>query len=280
MKWLSEKFHLINILNLDVAAGAAGMALLVNSIFNQHVPIAYYYLLFSAVWTIYLLDHLYDSKKPEAISERRKFFKKYHKAFWWVLGINLCISFVVFVIQFNILLLFYAFPAIGVTGVYVLANWLFQENRQRFYLKEILISFGYAFGVMVIPMVFKKTIDLQVVLLNSLIILMALWNVLLIARYERYIDEREGQTSMSQWLSLSTIRWINYLIFGCFILIGILYATLFKPTVEQTIIYGSITFYMLLPLLLPRRFKKNERYHRYVDMVFLLSFLCLIPDFN
>ncbi len=280
MKWLSAKFHLINILNLDVAAGAAGMAIFVNYIFQQQVPWSYYYLLFSSVWTIYLLDHLYDSKKPEAISERRRFFKKYHKVFWWVLGVNLCISFIVFVAQFNILLLFYASPAIGVTGVYVLANWLFQENRQRFYLKEILISFGYAFGVMVIPMVFKRTVDIQVALLTSLIIVMALWNVLLIARYERYIDEKEGQTSMSQWLSLSTIRWINYLIFVCFVVLGIIYANLFKTQLKEAIIYGAIAFYMLLPLLFPRRFRKNERYHRYVDMVFLLSFLCLIPDIN
>jgi cobalamin synthase len=276
MKWLSARFHLINILNLDVAAGAAGMALLVNSILQQQVPWAYYYLLFSVVWTIYLLDHLYDSKKPEAISERRKFFKEYHRAFWWVLGTNLCISFIVFIVQFNVLLILYASPALGITGVYILANWLFQENRQRFYLKEILISLGYAFGIMVIPLSFKRTVDSQVIIITVLIILMALWNLLLIARFERNIDEKEGQTSMSQWAAPVTIRWINYLLYLAFIAVGMIYAVRFTPGPLDIFIYTCIALYMLFPLLFPRVFRKKERYHRYVDMVFLLSFLCLV----
>src|SRR5262249_13831816 len=92
VNWLSKRFHLLNILNLDVAAGAVGMALLINYIFRQEIHPANYYLLFSAVWTIYLVDHLYDSRKPEAVSERRKFFKKYHRPFLWVLILNILLT--------------------------------------------------------------------------------------------------------------------------------------------------------------------------------------------
>jgi hypothetical protein len=277
MKWLSAKFHLLNILNLDVAAGAVGMALWVSTILGLQIHPLNYYLLFSAVWTIYLVDHLYDSRKPEAVSERRKFFKKYHKPFLWVLILNIFLTLMVFIWQFNVLLVIYASPAIGITFVYILANWLFQENHQRFYLKEIFISIGYALGIMVIPLSIRRTVDTQVAILTVLIILMALWNLLLIARFERAIDEKEGQTSMSQWLSSSNIRRINIFLFILFIGAGVYYGLSYDPRLRLIIIFTLISAYMAIPLLFPRIFRRKERYHRYVDMVFLISFLCLLP---
>lgn len=277
MNWLSKKFHLVNILNLDVAAGAVGMALLVNSILEQYIHPANYYLLFSSVWTIYLIDHLYDSRKPEAVSERRKFFKKYHRQFLWVLILNIIFSLAVFIWQFNLLLVVYALPSLGITFVYILANWLFQENHQRFYLKEIFISIGYALGIMVIPLSVKGGIDVHVSMITLLIVLMALWNLLLIARFERAINEKEGQTSMSQWLSASTISRINFFLFLIFLGIVIFYGYKFGAGFKLTMIAGCIATYMAIPLLFPRMFRRKERYHRYVDMVFLMGYLCLIP---
>lgn len=276
MKWLFSPYSLVNILDLDVALGAAGMAMLITSIFQVDVPLSYYYLLFSIVWTIYLLDHLYDSKKPEAVSERRKFFKKHYRLFWWVLFLNLLLTIVVFIYNFNIVVLLYATPAIGITSVYLLANWLFQENHQKFYLKEILISIGYAFGIMVIPLSFKRGIDLQVILLTSMIVLMALWNVLLIARFERDIDKKEGQTSMNQWVSISNIKWINYFLYTAFLFSGIMYSAYFVPGWRETIIYVLVVLYMFVPFIFPGFFRKTERYHSYVDMIFLLSFVGLL----
>jgi hypothetical protein len=197
-----------------------------------------------------------------------------------VLIVNILVTLGVFIAQFNILLLLYALPALGITGVYILANWLFQENKQKFYLKEMLISIGYALGIMVIPMSTKRIIDGQVICITAIIVLMALWNLLLIARFERFINEKEGQTSMSQWVSLRGIQWINYLLYLGFIGFGIVYGMLFMPSVLQVGIYGLMAIYMLLPLVFPRLFRKKERYHRYVDMVFLLSFLCLLSGFS
>lgn len=260
-----------------MAAGAVGMALLVNYIFSIQIHPANYYLLFSVVWTIYLVDHLYDSRKPEAVSERRKFFKKYHKPFLWILILNILLTFSVFIWQFNVMLVIYASPSLGITFVYILANWLFQENHQRFYLKEIFISIGYALGIMVIPLSIKRVIDSQVAILVVLIVLMALWNLLLIARFERSIDEKEGQTSMSQWLSASNINRINIFLFILFVSTSIFYGFSFGVSFKLIVIMSAITIYMAIPLLFPRMFRKKERYHRYVDMVFLLSFLCLLP---
>lgn len=277
MKWLSAKFHLLNILNLDVSAGAVGMALWMNTILGLEVHPANFYLLFSAVWTIYLVDHLYDSRKPEAVSERRKFFKKYHRPFLWVLILNVLLTFGIFIWQFDVLLVIYASPALGITFVYILANWLFQENHQKFYLKEIFISIGYALGIMVLPLSVKRVVDTQVIILTTLIILMALWNLLLIARFERVINEKEGQTSMSQWMSASYIKRITFFLFVLFLGAGIYYGFSFTPRLRLIIIFVAISTYMAVPLLFPRIFRKKERYHRYVDMVFLISFLCLLP---
>ena len=277
MKWLSKCFHLINILNLDVAIGAVGMARLTNYILSQSSPNGQYYLLFSAVWSIYLVDHLYDSRKPEAVSERRKFFKMYYPFFLRVLIINLLITLAVFVVHFDVLMLVYASPAFGITGVYILANWLFQENKQRFYLKEILIAMGYSIGIMVIPLTVIDELNSQVWLIASVYILMALWNLLLIARFEKNIDQKEGQTSMNQWVSNKGITIINFIIYTLFIGISVTYALLYKMDGRILITWISIAIYMLVPLIFPRIFRKKEKYHRYVDMVFLLAFLHLIP---
>jgi len=277
MKWLSAKFHLLNILNLDVAAGAVGMALLVNYVFGLQIHPANYYLLFSSVWAIYLVDHLYDSRKPEAVSERRKFFKNYHRSFLWVLILNIIFTFGIFIWQFNVMMVIYASPALGITFVYILANWLFQENHQRFYLKEIFISIGYSLGIMVIPLSIRRVVDAQAAVLTLIIILMALWNLLLIARFERTIDEKEGQTSMSQWMSASSIKRINAILFALFAGTALFYGYNFEVSLKLLLVFIAFCIYMAVPLFFPRMFRKKERYHRYVDMVFLISFLCLVP---
>lgn len=275
MKWILSQIKLINILNLDVALGASGMAALFNYILYQTSPLSYYYLLFSVVWTIYLLDHLYDSKKKEAVSQRRKFFKKHSTVFGWILAINLVLTLSVFILNFNALLLLYALPAFAISGVYILANWLFQENNQRFYLKEILISIGYSFGIMVIPLSMKGSINSQIIILTTLTIFMALWNLLVIARFEREIDKNEGQTSMSQWVSNTGIQLTNYFIYVAFILLGLLYSNYFEATLITISIFVAVTIYMAIPFIFYRYIRRKERYHRFADLIFLWSFICL-----
>jgi len=130
---------------------------------------------------------------------------------------------------------------------------------------------------MVIPLSIKRTVDAQVVILTLLIMLMAFWNLLLIARFERSIDEKEGQTSMSQWLSASAIKWINAILFVLFVGVALFYGYNFPVSPKLIIIFAAFTIYMAVPLVFSRMFRKKERYHRYVDMVFLISFLSLLP---
>jgi 4-hydroxybenzoate polyprenyltransferase len=275
MNKVLRQYRIINILNLDVAMGAAGMSMWVNYLLNHSSPIVYYYLIFSVVWTIYLLDHLYDAKKHEAISERRKYFKKNAPIFRWVLGVNILLSLGLFAFNFNMVMLLYALPAFGITCVYMLANWLFQENKQRFYLKEILISLGYALGIMVIPLSIREKVDLQTVLITLFIVLMALWNLLIIARFELEIDRKEGQTSLNQWISIRHIQWINYGIYSGYLTVGIIYSQLYTTDLIVGIIFVIMAIYMVIPFIATKYLQKGEKYHRYVDMVFLWSLICL-----
>src|SRR5688572_9142526 len=88
MPGLIRFYRLMNILSIDVVAGATVSALFFAKIFDVQVRPFGLLALGVTVWAIYTLDHLRDAKKirHEASTERHRFHQRHFK----VLTVLLC----------------------------------------------------------------------------------------------------------------------------------------------------------------------------------------------
>ena len=101
MKLFPQFYRLFNLLSLDIALGSVCMTYFVSLVLNVQSPAIFYFLLGQAVWLVYLLDHIYDSRKNNGESYRRIFYKKYAKLLLYVLLANIISITIFFILNFN-----------------------------------------------------------------------------------------------------------------------------------------------------------------------------------
>lgn len=270
VKYFSRFYEIFNILSLDVALGATFTSYFICIWMGVDPSIQLLFLLFNTVWLIYILDHLVDvkSEKRKRITKRKEFFKKYK----YIVGLILLALVLVEIalIYFNVEIVFYAWPAILITVLYLILNWLNQSIKRMFYLKELFIALGYVLGVMAIPfyMAGDNEYDLKMLMIPlSFYFLTALNNVLILAWYEKETDIIEGQTSIALWVSKSKLKLIMIVI----LIVQAFLSVIFHPilTFGIVIIYGMLVFK-------PQYFIRNERFRKYADGVFLISGFVLL----
>ena len=270
MKLFPQVYRLFNLLSLDISIGAICMAYFISIVLNVQASFVYYILLGQVVWVVYLSDHLYDSRKKEGESYRRKFYKKYATLLLYVLIANVLSITVLFLLNYNIEIIQWSLPACFITCIYLLANWRYQFIKKSFYLKELFIAVGYTWGVMTIPLSFLQSFNNQIWLLGSMVLCMALWNVLIIAVFEKKLNDVEGQTTISQWMTVKQIKFTTTIIYLIFFILAILNFIWYQIPTDRFIMWIGIGIYMAIPFIIPGFMKMNERYNKWAELVFLL----------
>src|SRR5882724_5927551 len=146
MDKLFRAYRLLNILSLDVAAGAIVSALFFAKIF-QVVILPYGMIsLGLTVWIIYTADHLIDAReiKQPASTERHRFHQRYFKPLFILLiiagGIDATQLFFIRKTVF--------FEGLGLAFLIVV---YFLLQRHLRFLKEIIGAVLYTGGVVLIP---------------------------------------------------------------------------------------------------------------------------------
>jgi len=271
-------YRLLNLLSLDVAAGAVCMSWFACRVLHLDPPVMYFVLLGQCIWGIYLTDHLYDARKAEAFSYRRRFYKKYARVLTWIYVVNILAAVTIFILYFSVPVVFAAIPAFVLSALYIFFNWYSQGRKKPFYAKEFLIALGYVFGIMVIPMAYTLHFDLLFFTVPLLFFLMAFWNVLVMARYEQAHNTAEGQTSMGQWMSLKNIQRLTWFVFFVFLLAAMGTQILFISSWRLFVVWTLIALYMLLPLVFIKLMATHELYRVYADRVFLLPVVLLLLE--
>lgn len=136
----------LSYLSFEVVFGACAMCYLVTRWFNYDLDLNWYFLLGSAVWIIYTLDHLWDAKsrEPQFLPDRHLFHLKYFNILVYTL-IFVVIATAIDAFQFlntdqwKLL----GFCLLG-CGVYFVLN-IYLESI--FLMKELIISFLYTIGI-------------------------------------------------------------------------------------------------------------------------------------
>lgn len=270
MRLLVHILRTAHILSLDVVAGACCMSAALAWKMQVTLPWQGLVLLGNAVWIIYTADHLFDAffHRGNVSSLRRAFHIQYRRALL-VLLIAALAAESTLLIHLHAPVWKMAFPAAGITLIYLALNWVLQRRGQRFYIKEIMIAAGYCAGVLALPLAHDMLPDKMVryAIPASFIFLAALANVLLIALYGEQADEREKQSSARQWIGRRGLKTIILVILG-------------SMTALSGFFWFPVSLLMVVQLgwilLHPRYFALHERYRAWTDGVFLLPGLFLV----
>lgn len=234
-------------------------------------------LLSQAVWGIYLMDHLYDTRSRIAVQPRRIFFKKYRNVLIVVFLLNLCWLFYNLVHWGSYKMILYATPVAVITVLYLLVNWFSQSKQRNFYIKEILIAMGYAGGVMVIPFTYSVEVNVLMWWSSGYVFLLALWNVMMVAFFEDKANSEEGQTTASQWLSMGQVVKFTLVVIIIYAIMIITSVLFLNPNPTAMVIWMLMGAWCLIVWGARDYLKNRNLYLNFVDTVFILPAIYFLP---
>jgi len=277
-KQLSSFHQTIQTLSIDVVVGAIAVGYFASRILEVDPNPVWWFILPSAVWSFYTLDHLIDGFKSKGKTGiyRHRFHFKYQKllltlsVFFGLVSLLLSLKFLDHqIIKFGLLLG-------GLVLTYFLALFFWGNKKLLLLQKELVIAFVYIFGIWLAPLVWSGQIpETNTILIISIFILLA-WAEGIMASYFDYENDlKEGHSSFTVLFGKQlSRRFLIVLHILVFIIIKI--SIFFISTNLQfaaLMILALMNLTLLLIMLYPDWFQKNERYRIVGESVFLLPTL-------
>lgn len=264
-------YHFINILSLDIVAGAVVSALFFAKVFQVHIRIYGLLALGLTVWIIYTIDHLRDAKKIEhqASTQRHRF----HQQYFYVM-----IGFLGLAILLDILIIFFIRQQVFKWGLvlgFIVGLYLIAQRSLRF-LKEIFIASLYTCGVLLLSI---STTRMQLNSMHYLLIaqfaLVAWINLLMFSWFDQEYDRQDKQNSFVTILGKRTTRIFLHSFCGLNFLLAFIQISLYGVT-PSVFILLSMNTTLLLIFLFRTVFAKNDLYRLVGDAVFLFPIVLLL----
>jgi len=184
---LNRLYRAVNLLNLDVAAGAVVTALFYSKILGVPPRLFGMLTLGCAVWIIYTTDRLLDIRRirTKPSSQRHRFHQLYDKPLWMA---------IILVSLFVIGQFYFLHPPVLMSGLYLslaVGAYLFMQQFMR--VKEIFVAILYTSGILV-PSLSIHSGELSVFqfLLITQLFIVALINLLLFSWFEFEADQKDS----------------------------------------------------------------------------------------
>ena len=271
MKKILRAHRFINVLSLDVAAGAVICASFFSKIFGVVIWPHGFICLGLTVWIIYTLDHLLDAKKltQDASTERHRFHQQNFKALSWV---------VILAVMVDITQIYFIRSIVFFAGLWlsILVGVYFLVQQRLGFLKEFLGAVLYTGGVLLIPVSVKTQVSTALVLLILQFGITAWINLLLFSWIDQMRDQRDTHRSFATVFGgLATQRMLIFL----FALNGVMTLAQFYlfPTGTLAILtLLSMNLLLLLIFIKKNFFEKEDRYRLLGDAVFLLPLIYIV----
>ena len=273
-----RRFHLLSI---DIVLGALASSTLAARLFKANPGWAWWVTLAFTVWLLYMGDHVVDAWKhrKKSTSESHVFIFRNRQMLLYVMGV---IGIVDLVLIFNFLenaLLKYALVLAGLVLLFYAMRHLFRRKRVFFIPGEVFVLLLYMAGTWLGPYVFRagelQASDVLIVLMFAGILLM---NLGAISLYDNRLDSRLGIASLAHTLGKKSTK--NLLLTS-----GI---TIYLLMVLQFLVFGvdryaqfaliltGMATILLLVLLFPSLFRKNDYYRWTADAVLYMGFLSVL----
>lgn len=269
MKLLNKIYQFINILSLDVMAGAVICSIFFADIFQTYVRYDTLLTLGLTVWIIYTIDHLRDAMliPTPASTDRHRFHQRYFKAIFAALVVALIADFVmVWFVPTDVLL--YGF----VLWFLVLLYLVFQRYLK--FLKEFFVACLYTMGVLLPSIATMSGVlhPVHFVLIGKFFIT-ALMNLLLFSLFDQTQDRKQQQHSFVTWFGASSTK-AGILFLGSFNILTGLWLWSFDWRVAA--IFIAMNAMLLTILLLQKHLLSNNYYRILGDAVFLIPLFYLL----
>lgn len=264
---LYKTYRLVNLLSLDVAAGAMITSLFFATQLMAPVRIQGIVALGLTVWVIYTADRLIDIRqlKQPAASERHRFHQQYRKLLWVLVSmVSLAVC----------LLIMFIRPSVIIGGLAltpIIALYLLLQKKLP--IKELAVAVLYTLGVLLPAWPGSWEVVQDNAILIGELFSIALANLLLFAWFETEQDTLMGQSSLVTRVGEKAVTTMLYLLIGSGIVVTGTNAVLINPV-------HWIFFCMWLVLAFlyyfKTYFKENERYRIFGDAIFYLPILSLL----
>lgn len=263
MKFLGYLYQHVNILSLDVAAGAVISSLFFARLLNASVSLNVLAILGLTVWIIYTLDHLRDARSiPNVAStDRHRFHQKHFRIIFRTM--------MVIVVADAVMIAFLPpeiLKAGTILGSVVLIYLAFQRYLK--FLKELFVACLYTAGVLLPPIAMMQHDLLPVyIILIAKFFITALMNLLIFSLFDYDEDRVQQQHSFVTWFGPASTRY-SILLLGLLNIVSGVAVWEFDKLVAGIFVSMNL---VLLAVLFFQRTLGNNNSHRIVgDAVFFI----------
>jgi len=262
-------------LNLDTAIGAVITSHFVNSILGVTMENEVSVMLFLSVLAIYNFDHLVDSYHihGKAMTTRHDFYKTNRRGLWlWQLIVVIVLLLLLPRLPHRIII--NGTILTTVVGIYFMLIWLV-TNRYIFF-KEIMVALIYTLAIFIVPLSqyqFGSPVLTKVLFYGTFSC--AVGNLLVFSYYDLKVDKAENHASLVRLIGRSKIRIGVMLILVMAFIFYLVYFDLFYHPLAPIILIIMIALLIVL-LLFPKTFMKNDLYRLVGEYVFLIPIFYLI----
>ena len=269
MKQLNKVYQIINILSLDVVAGAVICCTFFAQVLDADVFPDSLLTLALTVWIIYTIDHLRDAMliPTPASTDRHRFHQEHFKAILAALIIAMIIDFT---------MLWFVPSAVLLYGLVLWLMVLIYLVFQRYlkFLKEFFVACLYTMGVLLPSIAAMKGVPHPIhLILIAKFFITALMNLLLFSLFDYSQDRKQQQHSFVTWFGASSTR-AGILILGLFNILSGIWLWSFDWRVA--LIFISMNAMLLAILLLQRHFMLNNYYRMLGDAIFFIPLFYLL----
>ena len=264
--------QIINILSIDVAAGAVICCAFFANILGVMVLPYAYITLGLTVWIIYTSDHLLDVwKKDQAASTVRH---RFHQQYFNRLLVMVVLSLIVVGIQ----IAFIRRPVfIGGLALSVIVGLYFIIQRRLKFLKELFAAILYSGGVLIAPLsLLQRSLTPFELSLILQFFLTALINLFLFSWFDMKNDTLDHQPSFSVIFGDRATRVLLVILFTSNLGIALIQLLLFANPAGSTLAIAAMNILLVWIFLKRNYFGINDRYRLAGDAAFLLPLVYLM----
>lgn len=277
-------YRRLHFLSFDIVLGALASSCLAARLLNATPGWTWWVTLGFSVWLLYMGDHMLDAWKHRKTGTRElhRYIFSNRRILLYAMGV---IGIIDLLLIFNFLddmLVKYALMLAGLVLLFYAIRHLLRKNRIFFIPGEIFVLLLYMAGTWLGPYVTSggslQRPDALIALMFAWILLM---NMGVISVYDINLDTRLGIASMARTVGAKGTR--NILLITGIAIYLLLILQFMVSGVEQTSLYALILAGMatilLLVLLLPSIFRRNDYYRLTADAVLYMGFLSLLVPY-
>ena len=285
---MSQLYRHFHFLSLDIVLGAMASSVLAARLFESQPGWAWWICLSLTVWLLYTGDHMLDAWRHRKKVEREMhhFMLRHKRNLIWFMGILAVVNMMLIINLLDKNALKYALVLAALVLLFYAFRHIFRRNRRFLIPGEFFILLIYLAGTWLGPVAAAwpgnassvANLERGQALIAIMFAGVLLMNLGVISLYDIQLDTRLGLSSLARNLGPKATR--NMLI-GTAVVILLLAVLQFTILLsgrytQFALIMAGMAFLLLIVLLMPSWFRRNDLYRWTADAVLYLGFLSLL----